>query len=419
MLESLGLPDIESHPLPKNERSDSKLEIYSQEQSLKKYREVIGEFYNSNYFLEQNKPLGRVPPLTSDSSQEYKKLRFKVHRLKFSQKKVNPKQTNEKQNYEQYLLRFLENNHICLYELKNISVDLMKPIKVSIKEELSASLEYDSLSSRLFCFSNNTQEVVVISTALKEISCRMKIKHKRIDPELLLHKYKGKEFLLVIGGFDKKKALLEGCKYIEIFLINKWEITLSKKVLKLNIGRIYPIVFSHELEDDPSIFIVGGNTNADWKSRKVSFIKHEDINFSTNQTGVRIPSSSLYDFFFNEEDNFFVMNNLNIRFERTNELYNGCVLMRRDTAFGTEKLELYLPNQPEIFNMKIIKNEINIIESNLKTNYVVRERIGLKIGYNRNEDNVPELFRIDAKGHLKQIELTENDKANREWCALM
>lgn len=68
----------------------------------------------------------------------------------------------------------------------------MKPIKINIKEELSASLDYDSLSSRLFCFSNNTQEVVVISTTLKEISCRMKIKHKRIDPELLLHKYKGK-----------------------------------------------------------------------------------------------------------------------------------------------------------------------------------------------------------------------------------
>ena len=139
----------------------------------------------------------------------------------------------------------------------------------------------------------------------------------------------------MIGGFDKKKALLEGCKYIEIFLINKWEINLSKKVLKLNIGRIYPIVFSYELEDDPSIFIIGGNTNADFKAKKVIFINHEDINFSTNKTGVRISSSALYDFFFNEEDNFFIMNNLNIRFEKTNELYNGCVLMRRDTAFGT------------------------------------------------------------------------------------
>lgn len=68
--------------------------------------------------------------------------------------------------------------------------------------------------------------------------------------------------------------------------------------------------------------------------------------------------------------------------------------------------------------MKIIKNEINIIESNLKTNYIVRERIGLKIGYNRNEDNVPELFRIDRRGHLKPIELVENDK-NKDWCAIM
>ena len=52
-----------------------------------------------------------------------------------------------------------------------------------------------------------------------------------------------KNFLLVIGGYKKTGKIAEGMKYIEIFLIDKWEISMSKKCIKLNIGRISPIVF--------------------------------------------------------------------------------------------------------------------------------------------------------------------------------
>jgi hypothetical protein len=59
----------------------------------------------------------------------------------------------------------------------------------------------------------------------------------------LLEKYRDKNFLLVIGGYKKTGKIAEGMKYIEIFLIDKWEISMSKKCIKLNIGRISPIVF--------------------------------------------------------------------------------------------------------------------------------------------------------------------------------
>ena len=155
---------------------------------------------------------------------------------------------------------------------------------------MSENIEYDTVSSRIFCFSNIKQEVVVLSVKLNEIICRVKIKHKRINPEMLLHHYKGKEFLLVIGGYEKRGSLVEGSKFIEVFLVDKWEISLHQKIIKLNIGRIYPIVFSYELNQEPSIFIIGGNSNAKF-SQKLDFKNDEDINFSINQTGVRILSS--------------------------------------------------------------------------------------------------------------------------------
>lgn len=50
---------------------------------------------------------------------------------------------------------------------------------------------------------------------------------------------------MVIGGFRiLNNSIVEGSKYIEIFSIERWEISLKQVILKLGIGRISPIVFS-------------------------------------------------------------------------------------------------------------------------------------------------------------------------------
>lgn len=125
--------------------------------------------------------------------------------------------------------------------------------------------------------------------------------------------------------------MVEGSKFIEVFLIDKWEISLHQKTIRLSIGRIYPIVFTYDLNQEPSIYIIGGNSNGRISARKkdLNFDRNEDINFSTNQTGVKLLSSFIYNGFFSEEDNFFILNKLDIRFEDPLELYNGCVLVRR------------------------------------------------------------------------------------------
>ena len=70
-------------------------------------------------------------------------------------------------------------------------------------------------------------------------------------------------FLLVIGGFKYKGELIvEGSQYIEIYKIGKWEITLKPASIRLNIGRISPIVFSWDQDGQSSVYLLGGNSNA-------------------------------------------------------------------------------------------------------------------------------------------------------------
>jgi hypothetical protein len=91
---------------------------------------------------------------------------------------------------------------------------------------------------------------------------------------------------------------VEGSKYIEIFSIDKWEISLKQVVLRLGIGRISPIIFSCDHESEPRIFIIGGYSNAAINKRKeLSFKIDEDINYSTNQTGLMIDPSFIEDCF--------------------------------------------------------------------------------------------------------------------------
>lgn len=59
-------------------------------------------------------------------------------------------------------------------------------------------------------------------------------------------------------------------------------------------------------------------------------------------------------------------------------------------------------------DLKIINSEISIIESKFMMDYKSKNRLGLKIGYYRNEENT-ELVRLDKKGELKLVQLISNE----------
>ena len=60
-------------------------------------------------------------------------------------------------------------------------------------------------------------------------------------------------------------------------------------------------------------------------------------------------------------------------------------------------------------DLKIIKNEINIINSKFKMDYKSNDRLGLKIGYYKTNDNHGyELFRLDKKGKLIVVNMSVN-----------
>lgn len=57
---------------------------------------------------------------------------------------------------------------------------------------------------------------------------------------------------------------MEGCKYIEIFPVDKWgTCIIESRVIKLINGKIYPlIIFPVKIELNDSILLIGGNTMA-------------------------------------------------------------------------------------------------------------------------------------------------------------
>ena len=149
---------------------------------------------------------------------------------------------------------------------------------------------------------------------------------------------------MLIGGYHfKGDEITEGSEYIEIFSIKKWEIGLKPLIIRLNIGRISPIVFSCEHEGESCVYILGGKSNATFNSHssKLTFPRDsDDLNDTTNQTGVRIKSTSIDQWFQSEEDSIFLINNLNVRFEHPLKLYNGCTLLRKLPK--QDKLQLFL-----------------------------------------------------------------------------
>lgn len=86
-------------------------------------------------------------------------------------------------------------------------------------------------------------------------------------------------------------------------------------VLRLSIGRISPIIFECDLEGEPFIFILGGHSNASMSRKKqITFSTSQDINYSANQTGVRIDPSFIEDCFLGNDTGTLLVNNINVRF---------------------------------------------------------------------------------------------------------
>jgi hypothetical protein len=148
---------------------------------------------------------------------------------------------------EVYLVTFLsEEKEFVIIELKHPNPKLFKPIKLKAEEtQISRSIEYDPTFSRIIYFSNERQEITVLSIKGKETICRVKVKHQRINPILYLCKFKNNVYLMVIGGYKVLGKSVEGCKYIEVFKIDKWEISLKQLIFRLGIGRINPIIFEN------------------------------------------------------------------------------------------------------------------------------------------------------------------------------
>lgn len=177
----------------------------------------------------------------------------------------------------------------------------------------------------------------------------------------------------------------------------------------MGIGRINPIIFESEDENSCSIFIIGGYSNARINSKKqVSLNMDEDINFSTNLTGIKIDPSFIEDCFESDDASTLLVNNINVRFNDPLLLYGGSVLYKKVGKF--EKFELFLPKKKQIFTLKILKNDVHIINSDLK----IEQTIGFSgaifksIGYHKIYRDVYDLYRIDEFGRLCAMKIFIN-----------
>lgn len=180
-----------------------------------------------------------------------------------------------------------------------------KSIKFSSDDRLSPNMEYDYLNSRIFCFSNKYQKIMVYSSKKGELLCRINIKRKVYNPILFIHLVGARHFLLVIGGacYTSEKNVVHGNKYIEMFELKKWEIVLNSRLIKLIIGRISPVVIPYNHKDKHFLLLLGGNSVAKIGENnagimaKLDYSFNKDINYSTNLTGVFLESHQIIDAF--------------------------------------------------------------------------------------------------------------------------
>lgn len=76
-----------------------------------------------------------------------------------------------------------------------------------------------------------------------------------------------------------EKRVAEGNKFIEIFEIEKWHVSLKSKCIKLIIGRICPIVLPIKEKNIAKLMILGGNSIAKITREGVLDFNYEnDIN---------------------------------------------------------------------------------------------------------------------------------------------
>lgn len=72
-----------------------------------------------------------------------------------------------------------------------------------------------------------------------------------------------------------------------MLLVSKWEISLNPVVLKMNIGRIKPFIFSVPGEE-PGVYIIGGYSHSQIKNNYINLNSMKDINYSTNKIGIKL-----------------------------------------------------------------------------------------------------------------------------------
>ena len=99
---------------------------------------------------------------------------------------------------------------------------------------------------------------------------------------------------------------------------------------------------------------------------------------------MRIEETFIESCFYKDSNNEFMPNNLNIRFVDPLNLYDGCVLLRKLPKH--EKLELILQNHHPIFNVRIIKKDVHIFESDIfiSKNMSLTGKLRLTLGYHRD-----------------------------------
>jgi hypothetical protein len=139
---------------------------------------------------------------------------------------------------------------------------------------------------------------------------------------------------LLIGGYTpfnpkSRSEEVEGCKFIEIFPIDKWGTgIMESRVIKLITGRIYPLViFPIKIELDDSLLLIGGNTMAKIVGEKLSFKDFKVVNRSSNVRAVYINTKHIIECIEQGKDILSLPNgnNISVQIEEKVNLYKGYV----------------------------------------------------------------------------------------------
>lgn len=128
---------------------------------------------------------------------------------------------------------------------------------------------------------------------------------------------------------------MEGCKYIEVFPVDKWGTQIMEsRVIKLINGKIYPLViFPVKIENNDSLLLIGGNTLAKIVKGKLSFKEYKVFNRSSNVRAVFINTKHIIESIEQTKDIMSLpnSNNISVQVEDKVNLYKGYVDYVRST----------------------------------------------------------------------------------------